>query len=455
MNVAISRAKRHLVVICDTVTCSSDEYIKNLLLYITEQGDIRYGSEFVDNESWFDDITLTFDPNLSPTHVSQRDSTAVLGYDQGSNRKEANSKVLAVNPVTLDNSVAKVKKQVNISENNGNIVRTRFVSSLHQVLQDVIVGNDVATSLLKDINAQLVVSPDNSLAIEFSRDLNKHYRRLVHEKCESINLLSVRADRKDSSDDRGRNSDIASGDIIRVKYKLLHESRGEGKYRQIVVKQSLNFTDKKDISHEGDEGVKTSDEGGKTSDDAEVEIASTVKVFSSGEEDTDITNYSNKYTVKDMNDEIYLKSLEEEPNNSKTSSSICDHHSSSDKSISNVSDTSIISQSRVDETSDCATVRSSNTSTTINQREYTSKQASTSKKINKSSKQNTTKPSKTDVDEDTLLLQEILSNQEYLKSQQYRVAATAIPNYDKIKAKQNLSLKISNSIQSRKAKPKK
>lgn len=55
INVAVTRAKRHLCVICDSQTCSQDTFIGSLLRHITEKGEYRCAQELefaTDAELW-------------------------------------------------------------------------------------------------------------------------------------------------------------------------------------------------------------------------------------------------------------------------------------------------------------------------------------------------------------------------------------------------------------------
>ena len=46
LNVAVTRAKRHLAVICDSETVQTDAFIGRLLEHLNEFGEIRSGAEF-------------------------------------------------------------------------------------------------------------------------------------------------------------------------------------------------------------------------------------------------------------------------------------------------------------------------------------------------------------------------------------------------------------------------
>lgn len=47
INVAITRAKRHLVVVCDSETVGHHAFLKSLVDYLMETGDVHSAQEFI------------------------------------------------------------------------------------------------------------------------------------------------------------------------------------------------------------------------------------------------------------------------------------------------------------------------------------------------------------------------------------------------------------------------
>jgi hypothetical protein len=56
INVAITRAKRHLCVICDTQTCKTNEFLKSFIGYCNENGDVRTGFDYEHNTDDLDEV---------------------------------------------------------------------------------------------------------------------------------------------------------------------------------------------------------------------------------------------------------------------------------------------------------------------------------------------------------------------------------------------------------------
>lgn len=46
INVAVTRARRHVAVICDTVTVSRHDFLKSLVDYLTSEGEVRSAREY-------------------------------------------------------------------------------------------------------------------------------------------------------------------------------------------------------------------------------------------------------------------------------------------------------------------------------------------------------------------------------------------------------------------------
>ena len=58
INVAITRARRHLAIVCDTRTCKSNEFLKSFLVYCETFGDVRSGFDYVNDEQTNDEFDL-------------------------------------------------------------------------------------------------------------------------------------------------------------------------------------------------------------------------------------------------------------------------------------------------------------------------------------------------------------------------------------------------------------
>ena len=48
INVAVTRARRHLAVVCDSETVSKDEFLKSLVDYMFDHADVRSAQQYID-----------------------------------------------------------------------------------------------------------------------------------------------------------------------------------------------------------------------------------------------------------------------------------------------------------------------------------------------------------------------------------------------------------------------
>jgi hypothetical protein len=52
INVAVTRARRHLVVVCDSDTVSNHEFMAAFIDYVTEEGEVRSAQQYIDGTSY-------------------------------------------------------------------------------------------------------------------------------------------------------------------------------------------------------------------------------------------------------------------------------------------------------------------------------------------------------------------------------------------------------------------
>jgi superfamily I DNA and/or RNA helicase len=74
INVAITRARRHLCIICNVQTVTHDPFIKRLIDYMMENGQVRSAFEFLDGEN----IVLTMTSSLTQDDIYLRRSNILL-----------------------------------------------------------------------------------------------------------------------------------------------------------------------------------------------------------------------------------------------------------------------------------------------------------------------------------------------------------------------------------------
>jgi ATP-dependent RNA/DNA helicase IGHMBP2 len=154
INVAITRARRHLCVVCDSQTCKNNEFLKSFLDYCEKYGDIRSGFDYTSSANEVDGIDSIFeDVKFQKLKISDKKTV----------KKEIDSKKQV--------STTKVKK-TKISE-------PVFI----ETPEDKLFQEEVSKIIdqLKDLN-------NNKQTHEFPNSLNTRQRRIVHELAEKHEL---------------------------------------------------------------------------------------------------------------------------------------------------------------------------------------------------------------------------------------------------------------------------
>jgi ATP-dependent RNA/DNA helicase IGHMBP2 len=76
MNVAVTRAKRHVALICDSDTVSKDEFLQNLVNFVKENGHIRFSFEYIGDSVMIEDKSFQSPkPNTSASSQFADDTT--------------------------------------------------------------------------------------------------------------------------------------------------------------------------------------------------------------------------------------------------------------------------------------------------------------------------------------------------------------------------------------------
>ncbi|UJR28820.1 hypothetical protein I4U23_010044 [Adineta vaga] len=140
INVAITRARRHLCVICNVQTVSHDPFMKRLIDYMLENGEVRSAFELVDDNNFFQGA------------ISSRKSTTSSKQTKQQTKKP--------------------KQQPKPRSEATNILENVLTNILDQRID----------AFLKDHNAQ---------RLQFEDDLSPFGRRYVHELAEKRNLQHI------------------------------------------------------------------------------------------------------------------------------------------------------------------------------------------------------------------------------------------------------------------------
>uniref|UniRef100_A0A673A3X9 DNA-binding protein SMUBP-2 n=1 Tax=Sphaeramia orbicularis TaxID=375764 RepID=A0A673A3X9_9TELE len=181
INVAVTRARRHIAVVCDTQTVQNHVFLKSLIGHMTEFGEVRTAFEYIQ-----DIVPQNYTRELKDTKVntsSSSKSTKQKPKDQPPNKtKQVQKKSTDVSSKEGTAGTHKLTKPgTALTENEEN--KNRYIEIREQV-----------ESFLKNLNQS---------ELQFPPTFNSHDRLLVHQIAEELGLV--------------------------------HESKGEGKDRCITV----------------------------------------------------------------------------------------------------------------------------------------------------------------------------------------------------------------------------
>ncbi|XP_077316913.1 DNA-binding protein SMUBP-2 isoform X2 [Lithobates pipiens] len=172
INVAVTRARRHVAVICDSHTVSNSKFLKDLVTYFNEHGEVRTAFEYLD------DIAPE---KYSHENESSKLEATVKKDSKAKPKKSGNSNFSSHKPNTTTESQAKEKsltKQDNSvkdfpqSNNLGDQTESLAKEKLQEEIEDFIADHD---------KTQLM----------FPSTLTSHNRLWVHQIAEKYGLQHV------------------------------------------------------------------------------------------------------------------------------------------------------------------------------------------------------------------------------------------------------------------------
>ena len=230
INVAITRARRHLAVVADSETVSHDDFLKSLVEYMSSEGEVRSAHEYLQNSS-----TIAVD---SYSNSNKHDEVLLAQNTRDYKKKkgliEKKTTVPKENDAKGGDELEVVDAVDNRSINNEGDCSTAEKGSQQgpvKVTSEPRAFNErIATTKpgKKEINEPLLSGSKTSTA---------KYSRETLEK-EIVDFIQD-GSKFELSFPKALNSqqrfDVHS---IAEKMSLCHESRGEGKERYIVVRKA-------------------------------------------------------------------------------------------------------------------------------------------------------------------------------------------------------------------------
>lgn len=200
INVAVTRARRHIAVVCDTQTVQNHAFLKSLIDHMTESGEVRTAFEYLQD--------------IVPQNYT-RDHKDTKANTSGSSSTSTKQKV---KDQPLNRAKQQQKKSASSSSNDNTAVTEKNTKSCINTQTEEEKKNRYA-----EIRAQVenFLKDSNQSELQFPSSFNSHDRLLVHQIAEELGLM--------------------------------HESKGEGKDRCITVTRPLVLTPAEEPPQEEEE----------------------------------------------------------------------------------------------------------------------------------------------------------------------------------------------------------
>lgn len=227
MNVAITRARRHLAVVTDSETVNHDDFLESLVEYMSSEGEVRSAHEYLQ-----DSLTTAVDSYTNEhDEVLLTQTTRYYKKKKGLNAKK--TAVLKENDVEETDALKVVDAVENGSINSE--VETSAAEkvpqqeSLKVFPESLAVRERISAKPGKKEIGEPLLSSSSSAAAKYSREtLEKEIVDFIQDGSK----LELSFPKTLNSQQR---FDVHS---IAEKLSLCHESRGEGKERYILVRKA-------------------------------------------------------------------------------------------------------------------------------------------------------------------------------------------------------------------------
>ncbi|XP_069752967.1 DNA-binding protein SMUBP-2 isoform X2 [Narcine bancroftii] len=181
INVAVTRARRHLMVVCDTRTVSTHPFLKSLVDYMTEHGEVRSAFEYSD-----DLASENYSHPALPTDQRRAKGSSVQKNDKGSKR----DKSLTTGKLHNDSENHRYQK----AESRKKDVDLDSCTMNKENVSSETLGKNAKTINVKDSSGKLkeqiiqFIEDSAMKKLEFPSSLNSHDRLLVHQIAEEHGL---------------------------------------------------------------------------------------------------------------------------------------------------------------------------------------------------------------------------------------------------------------------------
>ncbi|KAM5138011.1 DNA-binding protein SMUBP-2 isoform 1-T1 [Mantella aurantiaca] len=222
INVAVTRARRHVAVICDSHTVSNNKFLKDLVAYFNEHGEVRTAFEYLD------DIVSE---KYSKENESSKPETAVKTDGKAKPKKSGNLGSHKPNTTTESQGKEKIRAKQNDS-----------VRSFQQSKNFDDQTGDSAKSKLQEEIEDFITAHDKTQII-FPSTLTSHDRLLVHQIAEKCGLQHV-----STGDGRNRCITLSKHNVASAK-AVSHSIDASGSQKSLQPQTSEKEAEEKEIRH--------------------------------------------------------------------------------------------------------------------------------------------------------------------------------------------------------------
>ncbi|KAK3099969.1 hypothetical protein FSP39_012679, partial [Pinctada imbricata] len=166
INVAVTRARRHLMVVCDSETVGRDEFLKSLIEYMSDHGEVKTAQEYIDNG-------VLNGTSERPEHLADLLSLSVERKSGSARQKSTNQ-----NRGYSNKKSGKLRSKPEDKEN-----KPEYKPKTEEETNERI----------KEFQGYLdnFVVDASQDCMEFPATLNSHDRMLVHELAEKLGLVHI------------------------------------------------------------------------------------------------------------------------------------------------------------------------------------------------------------------------------------------------------------------------
>jgi len=227
INVAITRARRHLAVVADSETVSHDDFLKSLVEYMSSEGELRSAHEYLQ-----DSLTTAVD-----SCSNEHDEVLLTQTTRNHKKKKGlNAKIIAV----LEEKDVKERdklKEADAVENRSIHSEVESSTSKNVSQQEPVNATPEPPAVSERIPTEPGKKEINEPPLSSSNTATAKYSRETLEK-EIVDFIQDGSKFVLSFPKTLNSQQRFDVHSIAEKLSLCHESRGEGKERYIVVKKA-------------------------------------------------------------------------------------------------------------------------------------------------------------------------------------------------------------------------